>query len=73
MNARKESAIHNLKNEDGKMQRHIVRKERLKKNERLNGLVTVLGLDYTLDYDLTPQGNTEFATLRYGSVIAIVA
>ena len=46
--------------------------ERLKKNERLSSLMKVLGLDYNKKYELSPVGDKEFKTLRYGFVIGMM-
>ena len=32
----------------------------------------MIGLDYEKKYELTPQGDIEFATLRYGKITAAV-
>lgn len=67
MNARKKVDIRKTSN--GQI---ILRKKSLKDNERLSSLVSVLGLDYTKNYELNTQGNKEFKTLRYGCVIVVV-
>ena len=49
---------------------HIPNKK-LRENERIAGLVKVLGLDYNKKYDFTDKGEKEWKTLRYGCVIGL--
>lgn len=51
--------------------RHIPNKKLLA-NERLAGLVKILGLDYNKRYAMDPAGDKEFNTLRYASVICLM-
>lgn len=68
MNARKEITIKQDKNG----RKVPIRSYKLKENERWSALVDVLGLDYTYEYKLTPDGDREFAKLRYGCIIVAV-
>jgi DNA topoisomerase-2 len=45
--------------------------KKLMSNERIASLIKVLGLDFNKTYDLTPIGEKEFKTLRYGAVIGL--
>jgi DNA topoisomerase-2 len=49
---------------------HIPNKK-LRENERIAGLVKVLGLDYNKKYDFTPKGEKEYHTLRYGCIVGL--
>ena len=50
---------------------HRVPKATLIKNERIEALKLVLGLDYNKTYDFTDQGEKEWKTLRYGFVAGL--
>jgi DNA topoisomerase-2 len=69
MNARKE--ISTYVDEKTKKQT-IIRTSKLQKNERLSSLVKVLGLDYEKTYELTPDGDKEFESIRYGKTTGAV-
>ena len=47
----------------------IIRNDKLKKNIRFNDLEKFIGLDYEKKYALDENGDKEFKTLRYGSII----
>jgi DNA topoisomerase-2 len=41
-------------------------------NERITSLIRVLGLDFNKKYELTPTGDKEWATMRYGYIAGLV-
>lgn len=45
--------------------------KKIMSNERISSLVKVLGLDFNKTYDLTPAGDKEWATLRYGYIVGL--
>jgi DNA topoisomerase-2 len=68
LNARKQVSYRQTKGGD----KMTIKTQTLKDNERLNSLIKVIGLDEKKTYDLTKEGDEEFAKLRYGSVIVAV-
>ena len=68
LNALKEVDYKEIK-KNGKIEYIIDKKKKLMDNERLNSLIKVLNLNYSYNYDLTPEGDKEFQTLRYGNLI----
>lgn len=66
LNARKEvNTFEDKKN--NKLVR--LRSEKLQKNVRFSDLVKIMGLDYEKSYDLTPEGDKEYASLRYDYIV----
>lgn len=47
----------------------LTKKKKLMENERINSLIKVMNLNYSYTYDMTPKGDEEFKTLRYGKVL----
>ncbi len=47
-------------------------KSKLIKNERIDTLKRVLGLDYNKSYDFTAEGEKEYKTLRYGFIVGLM-
>lgn len=44
---------------------------KIRKNERIESLMKVLGLQYSCTYDFTAQGEKEWQTLRYGFIAGL--
>ncbi|MFM2392493.1 MAG: Kaumoebavirus, partial [Bacteroidota bacterium] len=65
VNARKQCT--EMKSKDGKSV--IIQSTKLQESARYNNLMKILGLDYGKKYELTPEGEEEFNTLRYGRII----
>ncbi len=68
LNAKKEIDYKEIK-KNGKIEYIIDKKKKLMENERLNSLIKVLNLNYSYSYDLNDEGDKEFQTLRYGTII----
>ena len=68
LNARKEIDIKEIK-KNGHIEYIIDKKKKLMENERINSLIKVMNLNYSYTYDLTPKGEEEYKTLRYGKVL----
>ena len=67
-NVRKEIDIKEIK-KNGKIEYIIDKKKKIMENERINSLIKVMNLNYSYNYDLTPEGDKEYKTLRYGKVL----
>jgi len=68
LNVRKEIDIKEIK-KNGKLEYIIDKKKKLMENERINSLIKVMNLNYSYTYDLSPKGEEEYKTLRYGKVL----
>ena len=68
LNVRKEIDIKEIK-KNGHIEYIIDKKKKLLENERINSLIKVMNLNYSYSYDLTPKGDEEYKTLRYGKVL----
>ena len=68
LNVRKEIDIKEIK-KNGHIEYIIDKKKKLMENERINSLIKVMNLNYSYTYDLTPKGEEEYKTLRYGKVL----
>lgn len=68
LNALKEIDVKVIK-KGNKIEYIIDKKKKLLENERINSLIKVLNLNYSYNYDKTNEGDKEFLTLRYGSII----
>ena len=68
LNVRKEIDIKEIK-KNGKIEYIIDKKKKIMENERINSLIKVMNLNYSYNYDLTPEGDKEYKTLRYGKVL----
>jgi DNA topoisomerase II len=68
LNVRKEIDIKEIK-KNGQIEYIIDKKKKLMENERINSLIKVMNLNYSYTYDLTPKGEEEYKTLRYGRVL----
>jgi len=68
LNVRKEIDIKEIK-KNGKLEYIIDKKKKLIENERINSLIKVMNLNYSYTYDLSPKGEEEYKTLRYGKVL----
>lgn len=68
LNVRKAIDVRVVKH-DGSDVRILNGKKLFQNNERINSLMKVLNLNMGYAYDQTEEGNAQFSTLRYGSVI----
>ena len=67
-NARKETVVISSAGD----KKSYIKSTKMENNERFGALVKVLGLDYKHTYELTPEGDTQFKSLRYTGVIVAV-
>lgn len=69
LNVRKAVDVKTITNSEGVPITILDRKKEIAANERISSLIKVLNLNYHYTYECDEEGDKQFASLRYGSVV----